>query len=312
MSTMIHITEEQVREALPMAKAIDLVEEAFRRLGDGRAVNDARRRVMLDNGAWLHCMAAGDNEGGYLAAKVYATRPRVGARFAVLLFDAETTELLAVIDANALGQIRTGAATGVATRCLAHPEARRLGMIGCGFQAETQLEAIAEVRDLETALVYSRSPARRERFARKMSERLGIAVRAVNSARAAVSESDAAVTITTAREPLFSADVVPAGCHINAAGSNHAKRVELDAGTVARSALVAVDSIEQAQMEAGDLIQAHAAGLLDWGRVVEVSSIVSGKTPGRGSADDVTLFESQGLAIQDLMVAAHVYREVAA
>ena len=310
MSRMIHITEEQVRETLPMARAIDLVEEAFRRLDDGRAVNHARRRVMLDNGAWLHYMAAGDNEDGYLATKVYATRPRVGARFAVLLFDAESTELLATVDANALGQIRTGAATGVATRFLARPEARRLGMIGCGFQAETQLEAMASVLDLERTLVYSRSPVRREGFARKMSERLGIAVRAVDSAEAAVAESDAVVTITTAREPLFAADVVPAGCHINAAGSNHAKRVEVGADTVARSKVIAVDSIEQARMEAGDLIQAHEAGSLDWGRVVAVSSIVAGKTAGRGSAEDVTLFESQGLAIQDLMAAAHVYREV--
>ena len=131
---------------------------------------------MLDNGAWLHYMAAGDNEDGYLATKVYATRPRVGARFAVLLFDAETTELLATIDANALGQIRTGAASGVATRHMASEDARRLGMIGCGFQAETQLEAVSVVRDLETVLVYSRSPERREGFAKKTSERLGLAV----------------------------------------------------------------------------------------------------------------------------------------
>ena len=182
---MIHISEDQVRQALPMAKAVDLVEEAFQHLAAGRAVNHPRRRVVLNNGAWLHYMAAGDNEGGYLATKVYATRPRVGARFAVLLFDAETTELLATIDANALGQIRTGAASGVATRYMARENSRLLGMIGCGFQAETQLEAVAVVRDLETALVYSRSPKRREGFAKKMSKRLGLTVRPVDGAEAA-------------------------------------------------------------------------------------------------------------------------------
>lgn len=294
-----------------MAKAVDLVEESFRRLHDGRAVNHPRRRVMLDNGAWLHYMAAGDNEDGYLATKVYATRPRVGARFAVLLFDAETTELLATIDANALGQIRTGAASGVATRHMAHENARRLGMIGCGFQAETQLEAVSVVRDLETVLVYSRSPERREGFASKMSERLGLAVRAVDTVEAAVSESEIITTITTARKPLFAAEIVPQGCHINAAGSNHAKRAEIGADTVARSAVVAADSIEQARMEAGDLIQAHEAGVLDWEKVVDFSAIASGNVAGRGSADDITVFESQGLAIQDLMVAAHVYKAIA-
>ena len=219
---MIHISEEQVQEALPMATAIELVEEAFRRLDNGRGVNHPRRRVTLANGAWLHYMAAADNEAGYLAAKVYATRPRVGARFVVLLFDGETTELLAMIDANALGQIRTGAATGVATRYMAREDARRLGMIGCGFQAETQLEAVAAVRDLERALVYSRSAERRESFARKMSQRLGLNVEAVESSEAVVSESDIVVTVTTAREPLFTADQIQAGCHVNGAGSNHA------------------------------------------------------------------------------------------
>jgi len=309
---MIHISEEQVREALPMSKAIELVEEAFRRLDDGRAVNHPRRRVVLDNGAWLHYMAAGDNEGGYLATKVYATRPRVGARFAVLLFDAETTELLATIDANALGQIRTGAATGVASRYMAREDAQRVGMIGSGFQAETQLEAVAAACDLETALVYSRSQDRREDFAKRMSERLQLAVQAVETVDAAVSGSDIVVTITTARSPLFSADIVPKGCHINAAGSNHAKRAEIGPDVIAGTAVVAADSVEQAHMEAGDLIQAHEAGSLDWERVVEFSSIVSGKHKGRESADDVTVFESQGLAIQDLMVAAHVYRTVTA
>jgi ornithine cyclodeaminase/alanine dehydrogenase-like protein (mu-crystallin family) len=309
---MIHVNEEQVRECLPMPKAIELMEVAFRRLDDGRGVNHPRRRVMLQNGAWLHYMAAGDNEGGYLASKVYATRPRIGARFVVLLFDAETTELLATIDANALGQIRTGAATGVATRFMAREDARRLGMIGCGFQAETQLEAVAAVRDLERVVVYSRSAARREAFARKMSERLGLAVEAVASSKAAVSESDIVVTVTTAREPLFEGDQIAAGCHINAAGSNHEQRVEIGSDTIARVSVIGTDSIEQARMEAGDLINAHERGVLDWARVAELGSIVAGKTPGRATDADITLFESQGLAMEDLVAAAHVYKAIVA
>ena len=307
---MIHISEEQVREVLPMAQAVDLVQESFRRLSDGRAVNHPRRRVMLDNGAWLHYMAAGDNQDGYLATKVYATRPRVGARFAVLLFDAETTKLLATIDANVLGQIRTGAASGVATRHMARTDARRFGMIGCGFQAETQLQAVAAVRDLDTTFVYSRTPERREGFAKKMSEKLGLDVRAAGTVEAVVSQSDILTTITTARKPLFPADDMHQGCHINAAGSNHAKRAEVGGDTVARAGVVAADSIEQARMEAGDLIQAHEAGVLDWDKVVDFSAIASGTIAGRQSSDEITLFESQGLAIQDLMVAAHVYKAV--
>ena len=307
---MIHISEEQVREALPMVAAINLIEDAFRRLDDGRGVNHPRRRVMLDNGAWLHYMAAGDNEAGYLATKVYATRPRVGARFAVLLFDAETTELLATIDANALGQIRTGAATGVATRHMARQDASRLGMIGCGFQAETQLEAVAAVRNLEKVFVHSRSAERRESFARKMSKRLGVPVEVAETSEAAVSQSDIVVTITTARQPLFTAKQIRPGCHINGAGSNHPKRVEIGADCFAQAAVIATDSIEQARMEAGDLINAHDRGALDWTRVVELSSIVAGKTPGRSSEADITLFESQGLAIEDLVVAAHVYKTI--
>ena len=184
-------------------------------------------------------------------------------------------------------------------------------MIGCGFQAETQLEAVSAVRDLETALVYSRLPERWEGFAKKMSERLGLAVRAVDSVEEAVSQSEIVTTITTARKPLFPAAVVPQGCHINAAGSNHAKRAEIGADTVARSAVIAADSIEQARMEAGDLIQAHEAGVLDWEKVVDFSAIASGGIAGRKSTDDITLFESQGLAIQDLMVAAYVYKTIA-
>jgi ornithine cyclodeaminase/alanine dehydrogenase-like protein (mu-crystallin family) len=307
---MTHITEEQVREALPMAKAVELVEESFRRLNSGVAVNHPRRRVALENTALLHYMAAGDNRDGLLAAKLYVTRPGVGARFLVVLFDAAHASLLATIDANALGQIRTGAASGVATRHLARPGASVLGVIGSGFQAETQLEAVAAVRALRGVRVYSRSAEKRTAFAERMGRRLGLAVEAVESARQAVEGSDILVTITNARQAVLEGAWLANGCHVNAAGSNHARRREIDAAAVERCAVVAVDSLEQARMEAGDLIGAVEEGRLDWQRVVELSEIVSGRAKGRQGPDDVTLFESQGLAAEDLAAAKYVYDAV--
>ena len=308
-AAMIHITEQQVREALPMSKAIELVEEAFRRLASNKAVNQPRRRVVMENRTVLHYMAAGDNESGYLGTKVYATG-RHGANFMVLLFEAATSALLATIEANALGQIRTGAASGVATRHMARKDAATLAMIGSGYQAETQLEAVANVRALSTVKVYSRSPERRAAFAEKMVGRLHLAIEPVETAAAAAAGADIISTVTNAREPVLLGNMVAPGCHINAAGSNHAKRREIDADTVARAVVVAADSVEQAQIEAGDLIGAAEEGRLDWSQVSELSSIVAGHTPGRTNDSDTTLFESQGLAVEDIAVAGYIYEQV--
>ncbi len=307
---MIHISEEQVREALPMAKAVELVEGCFRRLDSGRAVNHPRRRLFLENGAVLQYMAAADEEGEYMGAKVYATHPQAGARFVVLLFDATSAALLATIDANALGQIRTGAASAVATRHMARPEATRLGIIGSGWQAETQLEAVAAVRTLSVVKVYSRSSEKRSRFAQRMGKRLALPIEAVDTAEEAVADADVVVTITKAREPVLEGRWLAPGCHVNAAGNNHAKRREIDTVTLERAAVIAVDSLEQAKVEAGDLIQAAKEGRLDWNRVRELSAIVAARQAGRNSPEDVTLFESQGLAAEDIAVAGHVFRQV--
>jgi ornithine cyclodeaminase/alanine dehydrogenase-like protein (mu-crystallin family) len=307
---MIHLTEEQVRTALPMSEAVELVEEAFRRLDDGTAINHPRRRIVLADHAVMHAMEAGDNRSGLLGSKLYVTKAGVGARFIVTLFDARKCELLATIDANALGQIRTGAASGVATRHMARSDARRVAIIGSGFQAQTQLEAVAAVRPLEQAWVYSRTPERREKFAAKMSARLGLSVAAVDSARAAVQDADIVCSITSSREPVIERDSIAPGTHINAAGSNHARRAELDARTLAAAGVLAADSVEQARLESGELIQAVEAGAIDWQRVVEFSSIVAGRAPGRSADEQITVFASQGLAVEDLLVAEHVYRKL--
>ncbi len=307
---MLHISEEQVRAALPMTEAVELVEEAFRRLADGRMINHPRRRIRLAAGSFLHAMEAGDNVSMTFAAKMYVTG-RAGARFVVTLFDAERSALLAVIDADALGQIRTGAASGVATKHLARRDADDLGLIGSGWQAESQLEAVAAVRTLSRVRVYSRTAEKREAFAAKMSARLGLDIIAVGGAREAIEGASIVTTVTGAREPVLEGAWLDAGCHVNAAGSNHAKRREIDAVAVRRAGLVAVDSLEQARIEAGDLIQTAHEGLFDWDRAKELAPIVAGVAPGRTSDEQITLFESQGLAAEDLIVAEAVWRKLA-
>lgn len=294
-----------------MAKAVELVDDCFRGLATGRIINHPRRRVVLENRAVLHYMAAGDNERNYLATKNYVTRPGVGADFSVLLFDAGKARLLATIEANALGQIRTGAASGVATGYLARPDARTVGVIGSGFQAETQLEAVATVRMLDHVKVFSRTPEKRAAFSEKMSARLGLRVEAVASAEAAVRGSAIVITITNAREPVVFGEWLEPGCHINAAGSNHLRRREIDAGVVRRAGIVAVDSVEQAMLEAGDLAGAVEEGALDWKQVVEFPAIAAGKASGRTAPDQITLFESQGVAAEDLAAAIYVYEQSA-
>ena len=305
---MIRITEEQVRDSVSMPQAMNLVERSFLRLASGSALNHPRRRVAMQSRTLLHYMAAGDNESGLVGVKVYASNPAVGAPdFAVLLFDSHTAALLASIEANILGQIRTGAASGVATRCLARQDACRLAMFGSGFQAETQLEAVACARTLQSVRVYSRKPDRRESFAERMSKRLGLTIEAAASPEEALEGADIVTTVTNARDPVFPGSLLYPGTHINAAGSNHLRRRELDSVAVSKASLIAVDSLEQARMEAGDLAQAADEGSFDWARARELHSILAGTRPGRTSQDQITLFESQGLALEDIALAEHVY-----
>ncbi|HYM10739.1 MAG TPA: ornithine cyclodeaminase family protein [Bryobacterales bacterium] len=306
---MLHITESQVRELLPMEKAIELVEEGFLHLAAAQAHNDPRRRLQLDASATLHYMPAVDLASGYLGIKVYSTHPQTGAHFTVLLYAADGRPL-ASIEANSLGQIRTGAASGVATRCLARPDAAVVGLIGSGFQAETQLEAVAKVRPIREARVFSRSAERRGRFAARMSASLGFPITAVESGEQAIRNCDIAITATNARDPVLLGEWLEPGMHINAAGSNHARRRELDAAAVGRASRIVADSVEQSKMESGELIAAFAQRPSGWDRVVELADVLAGKAPGRVGKNDITLFKSNGLAIEDIAVGGYVYQQV--
>jgi alanine dehydrogenase len=299
---MLYLTEDDVRRFLPMRDCIDLMRGAFARLRSGEALNQPRRRLALPTRSTLHYMAAAD--GRYFGAKIYSTHPRHGAHFLLLLYCAADAAPLAVMEANHLGQIRTGAASGLATGLLARPDSRTLGMIGSGFQAFTQVEAIRETVPIGKVRVWSRSAERRERFVAEVSARTGIQVEAAGSAEEAVRGADIVVTATNSAEPVLESEWVSAGTHINAMGSNQAKRREIPAELVARANVIAVDSREQALMEAGDLLLSLAPP--EWERVVELQDVVAGRA-GRQRTEDITFFKSNGLAVEDIAAAGFVY-----
>lgn len=294
----VYIKEEQVARILTMEKAIELVEASFRQLADGSAINHPRRRVVLPTGAILHYMAAGNAE--YFGIKVYSSHPKTGAHFQFLLYRAADGMPLATVEANQLGQIRTGAASGVATKQLAREDADVLGIIGAGFQAETQVAAMTCARKLREVRVWSRKAERRAQFAQRCAERFRLNVRAADSAREAVEGAGIVVTATSSKEPVLESEWISPGTHINAMGSNWLNRRELPGDLVLeRAHVVAVDSMEDALLESGDLA---IPGALP--RAVELPQAK------RTSPDQITVFKSHGLAIQDVVAAGYVYEQI--
>jgi ornithine cyclodeaminase/alanine dehydrogenase-like protein (mu-crystallin family) len=294
---MLYLTEADVLRYLPMRDCIGLMRAVFERLAAGEAINQPRRRLVLPTKSVLHYMAGSD--GKYFGAKIYSTNPGHPPHFRVLLYRAEDAELLAIIEANHLGQIRTGAASGYATSVLARPDSRTLAIVGSGFQARAQLEAIrTAMPSIETVRVWSRSPAKRDAFARETG------VIAVDSAEAAVRGADIVVTSTSSADPVLEDAWIAPGAHINAMGSNQARRRELPGGLVRRADLIVADSVEQSRMEAGDLLLAD----VDWSKVVELKEIASGRA-GRTRPEAITIFKSNGLAVEDIIAAAWVYEQ---
>ncbi|MGO9240646.1 MAG: ornithine cyclodeaminase family protein [Bryobacteraceae bacterium] len=304
---MLQITDNQVRELLPMGECVARMRECFAALGRGEAVNVPRRRLFLPTGTVMHQLAGA--WGGYLGTKIYTTNAQRGAMyFHLLLYDAASAEPLALIEANHLGQIRTGAASGVATELLAAAAVSEVALIGAGFQAWTQLEAVLNVRPARVARVYSRKGEKRESFAARARAAFGVEVTAAATAEACVRGAQVVITSTYAKEPVLASEWVETQAHVNATGSNQAGRREIPAELVRRAGLIAVDSIEQARIEAGDLLLAVPQG--EWGGLplVELSRIAA--DPGFRRPDGVTIFKSLGLGVQDVAAAALVYEKL--
>jgi alanine dehydrogenase len=294
----LYLTEEQVGELLTPADAVAAIEACFQRMARGTVENRPRYRLRLEHGA-LAVMAASDLELGYAGGKVYAGFQE-GARFVVLLYSTTVPELIAVIDADKLGQLRTGAASAVAAKYLARSGASSLGVIGCGWQAESQVSCIRSVLPgLERVVAYCRTEANLRSFC----ERTGAEPGESNRDPA---ECDVVVTVTGSPDPVLRGEWLTQGALVCAVGANDGKRRELDNVVLERASFVCCDSLDDARLESADLIEPVEGGTLDWLEVHELQEVVAGETPGRQSADDIVVFKSNGLAAWDLAVAARV------
>ena len=300
----LFLSENDVKQLLTVDMALEGVESAHRDLALGQALDTPRARTRLPQTA-LHILQGGLPAQGVLGYKAY-TSNRSGNRFLVHLFDAASGRLKAIIEADYLGMIRTGAASGVAAKWLAKPDSKVAGVFGAGWQAEGHVRAICAALPLECVKVFSRKAERLPAFCERLSASTGVAVVPAESAEATVRGSDLIGTVTTAAQPLFDAAWLEPGAHINAAGSNALIRQELSEATIRRCEVLTVDSVPTALAEAGDLLPLLEKGRLHSRQLLELGEIIVGRHAGRTSSEQITLFESQGMAIQDLAVAMRV------
>ncbi len=294
----LYLSERDVESLLTPGEAVPVVEACFRRLAAGAVESLSRRRLPLDGGAFA-VLAAVDAELGYAGVKSY-TAIDGRAAFVVNLFELGRGELVAVLEADALGQRRTGAASGVAAKHLARSGAATLGVIGCGRQAEAQVDAIrAALPGIREVVAYCRTPERLDAFCRTVD------ARAAEGHREAAAQ-DVVVTVTTSRDPVLRGEWLSEGALVCAVGANRPGARELDNVVLERATFVCCDSREQARIESSDLIEPVAGGVLDWLEVHELQDVVAGEQRGREGERDVVLFKSNGLAAWDVAVAAEV------
>jgi ornithine cyclodeaminase len=299
-----YLKETDVQQLLTMPLALDLVQQALKAHAEHRAIDIPRARIHLPAGT-QHVLQAAAPELKFIGFKYYYTRPG-GKSFYVHLMNTDTARLEAIIEAVWMSMVRTGAASGVATRHLAREEASTVGQIGAGFQAIGQLEAVCRVRNIRSARVFARDRERLEAFCKTMSQQLGIEVSPAASAEAAVRGADIVNVITKSATPVLAGDWLEPGQHVNAAGSNALTRRELDAVAIGKCDVITVDARGTARKECGDLLPAVEKGILHWASLVEIGEVIAGRAAGRTSPRQISLFESHGMGILDLYVGARV------
>ena len=307
---VLHLNEDDVRDLLTMDMAIEAVETVFRKMALEEAFTIPRSRCQTDH-AMLHVLPAACKTMGVIGFKSYVTA-KARQTFHVTIYNGRTGEMLAIIQADLLGQIRTGAASAVATKHLARPESKTAAILGSGKQARTQLLGVSLVRKLELARVFSPNEENRKKFAEELSAECLFPVIACASAEEAVRGADIICTASAAREPILKGEWLVPGQHLNIAGSNFLAKSEIDADVVRRAALVTIDSKDQGKLEAGDLVPALDAGILEWYDVVEIGRVVASRNQGRKTPEDITLFKSLGIGLEDIAVAIRLYEKAKA
>ena len=303
----LFMDEECVTGLVTMDDALEVLDELFREQGKGGVVNVPRVRAPVKGGI-LRITTAVLSYRGYYGIKISSnavSSKHVGRMFC--LYREEGADLCAIMQVYGMGAIRTGAASGIATKYLANPEAATLGVIGSGPQARTQAQAICKVRPIKEIRVYSRTPENRDRFCGEIAKLTGVKAVAAASAEAAARESDVIVTATNSKTPVLHGKWLAPGAHVNAIGANYESRRELDLDAVAAARFIAADDREQVQYESADLVEAVRSGLLEWERVHNLADVVSGRVRGRASPRDITLFKSLGVAMEDVALAARAY-----
>lgn len=297
--------DKEVNSVLDMHECVNVMEDAFTQIGKGETWNRPRSRIRMPRG-FHHLMAASALGSGSFGLKTY-TSFRAGIRFLTILYDSNTGDLQALIQGGRCSQIRTGAVSAIATKYMSRNDSTRVGIIGAGYQARAQLEGVCAVRPINEIKVYDQSLETSQKFSSEMASWLDRGISVVDTAQDAVADVDIVITMTTAREPVLFGEWLQPGMHINAAGSNHWIRREVDDDVIRRADIVVVDSIADAQVESGDLLYPVERGIIRWDQIHELSSLVVGRDGGRDSDEQITLFESQGIAVSDVAVAAHIY-----
>jgi alanine dehydrogenase len=306
--TILHLSEDDVRNLLSMEECVQVTEEVFLHEAQGKAEHKPTTEFHFPNGGFFRLKAGGTYGYNTLGWKAYGS---AGKRRIVFVYDLQTG-LDGIVDSMWLTQMRTGAVSAVATKYMARPEAATLGIIGTGKEAPTQLAAIQCVRPLKQVKVYSRTPEHRETFAAETSRRMGLDIEAVSSAEACVRDVDIVVTMTSTREPVVSGGWLGQGTHINGVGATGVYRRELDEDAVARCSTVVVEHLPMAREECGELIYAANRGRLQWSLVRELKDLVSGALPGRSKPEDITLFDSIGIGSEDVAIASFLLKKARA
>ncbi|MFP6666423.1 MAG: ornithine cyclodeaminase family protein [Pirellulales bacterium] len=299
--SILFLSEQDVETLADVGTAMEVVEQSFRRLAAGDADNVVRCRAHAP-GIILHSMSAAASYLGRVGWKQYTTTRRGKAQFLVGILDSQSGDLEALIAADRLGQLRTGATTGVAVRHLAVPDADAVGLIGSGWQMRSQLAAICCAREVKLAKVFSRSAERREAFAKQMSSDLEIEVMPVGNPDEAVRGLPIVVTATTSKTPVFDGELVDPGATVCAVGSNALNRAEIDGQLIVKATTVACDDVDACRHEAGEFVEAVRAGWFDWRQAIGLGEVVGGTRTGRGNREEIIIFKSVGLGLEDLAV----------